>query len=181
MILAESKDLIIRQLVTDDAKAFSDMAKDGSLEEVGFSKDCYQWMDNWIKETKKLNNDDNPLKDYLAYTLEEKQTGKVVGSVGCSYYDDFDTVGICYFISAEYRNKGYAAQAADAYVQYYFDNYDLPEIIATIKDSNVASWKVAEKTGFELSDTRMYKDINDECEEMYRFYRREKLIIQQDL
>ena len=59
-------------------------------------------------------------------------------------------------------------------MQYYFDNYDLPEIIATIKDRNVASWKVAEKTGFELSDTRMYKDINDECEEMYRFYRREK-------
>ena len=72
MVIAESKDLIIRQLVTEDAKAFSDMVKDGSLEEVGFSKDCYQWMDNWIKETKKLNNDDNPLKDYLAYTFEEK-------------------------------------------------------------------------------------------------------------
>ena len=54
MVIAESKDLIIRQLVTEDAKAFSDMAKDGSLEEVGFSKDCYQWMDNWIKETREM-------------------------------------------------------------------------------------------------------------------------------
>ena len=174
MIIAESKDLLVRQLVEKDAKAFSDMSKDGSLEEIGFTRDCYQWMDNWIKETIELNIDNNPLKDYLAYTLEEKRTGKVVGSVGCSYYYDLDTVGICYFISAEYRNRGYATQAAEAYLQYYFENYDLSQIIATIKDSNTASWKVAEKTGFELIDTKMYKDINDECEELYRFYRRKR-------
>lgn len=174
MVIAQSKDLIIRQLAPEDAEVFSDMSKDGSLEEVGFTKDCCQWMDNWIKETTQLNIENNPLKEYLAYSVEEKKTGKVVGSVGCSYYDDLDTVGICYFISTEYRNKGYATQAADSYVQYYFDNYDLPEIIATIKECNTASWKVAEKTGFELIDTRMYKDINDEGEELYRFYRRKK-------
>ena len=174
MIIAESIDLIIRLLEPEDAKAFSDMAQDGSLQEIGFTKDCYQWMDNWIKETTELNDENNPLKEYLAYTLEEKKTGKVIGSVGCSYYDDLDTVGICYFISAEYRNKGYATQAADSYIQYYFSNYDLSEMIATIKDSNIASWKVAEKLGFELTDTRIYKDINDECEELYRFYRKER-------
>ena len=146
MIIAESKDLIIRPLELNDATAFSKMAEDGSLQEIGFSVDCHQWMDNWIKE-------------YLAYTIEEKKTGKVIGSVGCCYYDDLDTVGICYFIGAEYRNHGYATQAADYYVQYYFNNYDLSEIIATIKDSNVASWKVAEKLGFDLIDTRMYRRI----------------------
>lgn len=41
-----------------------------------------------------------------------------------------------------------------------------------IKDSNEASWKVAEKIGFELVDKRNYKDINDEFEEVYRFYRK---------
>lgn len=174
MIIAESKDLIIRLLESEDAKAFSDMAQDGSLQEIGFTKDSYQWMDSWIKETTELNKENDPLKEYLAYTLEEKKTGKVIGSVGCSYYDDLDTVGICYFIGTEYRNHGYATQAAHSYIQYYFNNYDLSEIIATIKDNNVASWKVSEKLGFELIDTRMYKDINDECEELYRFYRKER-------
>ena len=44
------------------------------------------------------------------------------------------------------------------------------EIIATIKDENVPSWKTAEKCGFELAETKMYKDIDDEKEELYRFY-----------
>ena len=82
------------------------------------------------------------------------------------------TVGICYFTGTKYRNKGYATDASGLYLKYFFDNYDLPEIIATIKDSNEASWKVAEKIGFELLDKRNYKDINDEFEEVYRFYRK---------
>ena len=40
-----------RMLMRVNVSGVLDMAKDGSLEEVGFSKDCYQWMDNWIKET----------------------------------------------------------------------------------------------------------------------------------
>ncbi len=172
MIMAESKNLIIRLLESEDAKVFANMALDGSLQEVGFDKDCYEWMDNWIKETTELNKKNNPLKEYLAYTLEEKNTGEVIGSVGCSYYDDLDAVGICYFIGAKYRNKGYATEAGSLYLQYFFENYDLPEIIATIKDNNEASWKVAERIGFELVDKRSYKDINDEFEEVYRFYRK---------
>ena len=72
MVIAQSKDLIIRQLAPEDAEVFSDMSKDGSLEEVGFTKDCCQWMDNWIKETTQLNIEKNPLKEYLAYSVEEK-------------------------------------------------------------------------------------------------------------
>lgn len=171
MIIAKSENLVIRSLQPQDAKVFAEMAQDGSLQEVGFDKDCYKWMDNWIKETTELNNENNPLKEYLAYTVETRKTGRVIGSVGCSYYDDLDTVGICYFIDAGYRNRGYATEAVSLYLQYYFSSYALSEIIATIKDSNIASWKVAEKVGFELVDKKNYKDINDEFEELYRFYK----------
>lgn len=44
------------------------------------------------------------------------------------------------------------------------------EIIATILDANAPSWKVAEKSGFKLIEKKMYKDIDDEKEELYRFY-----------
>ena len=57
-----------------------------------------------------------------------------------------------------------------AYISYFFDHYNEKEIIATIKDENVPSWKTAEKCGFELVETKMYKDIDDEKEELYRFY-----------
>ena len=51
-----------------------------------------------------------------------------------------------------------------------FDHYDEDEIIATVSDDNTASCKTAEKAGFQLSDTRMYKDIYDPEERLYRFY-----------
>ncbi len=57
-----------------------------------------------------------------------------------------------------------------AYISYFFAHYKEKEIIATIKDSNTPSWKTAEKCGFELTETRMYKDIDDKKEELYRFY-----------
>ena len=43
-------------------------------------------------------------------------------------------------------------------------------MIATIKDIHESSWKTAEKCGFVLMETKMYRDIDDEKEELYRFY-----------
>ena len=40
--------------------------------------------------------------------------------------------------------------AINAYVQFFFKQYSESEIIATILDANTPSWKVAEKSGFNL-------------------------------
>ena len=81
-----------------------------------------------------------------------------------------DKVGICYFIGTPFREKGYITEAINAYVQFFFKQYSESEIIATILDANTPSWKVAEKSGFNLIEKKMYKDIDDEKEELYRFY-----------
>lgn len=79
-------------------------------------------------------------------------------------------VGITCFVGAAYRNKGYASEAVKAYVRYFFEHYDEIEIIATIREDNIPSWKTIEKVGFVLVDKRMYRDINDSGDELYRFY-----------
>ncbi len=56
-------------------------------------------------------------------------------------------------------------------MQYFCDNYSFDEIIATVREENVASWKTIDKTGFELVDKKLYQDINDEKPESYRFYK----------
>ena len=108
--------------------------------------------------------------DYLAYTVELKDTHEVIGSVGCSYYKDMEKVGIVYFVGREYRNHGYAAEAAKAYVRYLLQQYEQDEIIATIREDNVPSWRTIEKAGFRLTEKKLYQDIDDETEQMYRFY-----------
>ena len=94
----------------------------------------------------------------------------VVGSVGCSYYEDFQEIGITYFIGAQYRNNGYAVEAVRAYTKYFLNHYHVKRMIATVRDENIASWKVMEKAGFTLIEKRMYKDLNDDNEKLYRFY-----------
>ena len=55
--------------------------------------------------------------DYLAYTIILKDGAAVVGSVGCSYYEDLRETGITYFVGAQYRNNGYAVEAVKAYTK----------------------------------------------------------------
>ena len=62
------------------------------------------------------------------------------------------------------------SEAVKAYLDYYFDHYEENEIRANIRDANVPSWKTAEKAGFVLEEKRMYKDIDDSEEQLYRFY-----------
>ena len=140
----ETNRLIIRSIQRGDEIIFSGMSQDGSLSQVGFDANCSEWINDWIEEALK--------------------------SVGSTYYEDVDKVGICYFIGTPFRKKGYMTEAINAYVQFFFKQYSESEIIATILDANTPSWKVAEKSGFNLIEKKMYKDIDDEKEELYRFY-----------
>ena len=168
-MLIETKRLIIRDLKPEDGEIFAEMASDGSLNDIGFVDGCGAWMNQWITEAKQFADRNNPCKDYLAYVITLKNN-EVIGSVGCSYYEDLEQVGITYFIGAQYRDAGYATEAVQAYVEYFFSTYDIQKMIATVRAENVSSCKVVEKAGFVLTEKKMYKDINDSEEELTYFY-----------
>lgn len=166
----ETQRLLIRDVKTEDEIPFAEMAADGSLNDCGFDKDCGSWITKWIAEAKDFAFRDDPDMDYLAYTITLKDETVVVGSIGCSFYEEFQETGITYFIGAKYRNNGYAVEVVKAYMEYFLDHYNAKRMIATVRNDNVASWKVIEKAGFILINKRMYKDLNDDIEKLYRFY-----------
>ena len=160
-VVVETDRLRIRDIVLPDGEVFAHMASDGSLNDVGFDKECDSWMGDWIIEAQNLAREDNPRKNYLAYVIEDKGTGSPVGSVGCSFYEELGKVGVTYFVGSDFRNNGYAQEPIKAYVGYFFEHYDENEIIATIREDNLPSWKAIEGAGFSLTEKKMYKDIND--------------------
>lgn len=167
----ETERLIIRSIKPEDENAYIEMASDGSLHEIfGDCSCCHEWMGDWIKEARKLDIENCPAKDYLAYAITEKSHGTILGSVGCSYYEDLKKIGITFFIGAAYRGKSYAAEAAAAYVNYFFGHYSVSEMIATVRADNIPSRKSVEKAGFALKEAKLYRDINDDEEILYRFY-----------
>lgn len=167
----ETDNLVIRSLEHGDELVFADMAKDGSLLDVGFPADCSEWIGGWIEEAIKLSEENDPRKFYLAYTVCLKSTNQIIGTVGCSFYDDLDEVGITYFIGSAFRGSGYAAESVKAYCDYFFSNYEEHRIIASIREANISSWKTVEKCSFELIGKKMYKDIADTEPVLYRFYK----------
>lgn len=169
----ETERLVIRSIHPDDERDYVKMAADGSLTEdifSGFHGACESWMGEWIRDSIRLDQEDDPGKEYLAYSIVEKARGVVVGSVGCSYFDDLGQVGITYFVGTDSRGKGCAAEAARAYAQYFLQNYAFDRLLAVIRSDNTASCKTAERAGFTLAETRWYQDVNDGEEKLYRFY-----------
>lgn len=166
----ETERLVIRSIERGDEIVFAQMAADGSLNDIGFDANCGEWMGGWIEEACSLTEKDDPKEDYIACTVCLKETNEIIGSVGCSYYEDLDEVGITYFIGSAYRGKAYAAESVNAYREYFFSHYPLQKLIAAIRDANPASWKTAEKGAFTLKEIKMYQDIDDEEEQLYRFY-----------
>jgi len=114
------------------------------------------------------------MKESIAYTIVEKESGIPVGSVGCTYYEDEEQVGLVYFVGAEYRGKGYAAEATHAYAKYFLEHYNIPKLVVNIRVANKASCKTAENAGFTLVETKMYQDYGDELEKLYNFYEMNK-------
>jgi len=173
----ETERLIIRSTEPSDAESFIEMASDGSLDEdifCGCSRDYAEWMHGWIQENIELDKEDNPMKESIAYTIVEKESNVPVGSVGCSYYENEEQVGLVYFVGANYRGKGYAAEAACAYAKYFLEHYEIPLLVVHIRNANIASCRTAEKAGFTLVDTRMYQDYGDKAEKLYNFYEMRK-------
>lgn len=170
-MILETERLIVRSLRTTDEKAFIDMASDGSLWEIfGDCSECHEWMGEFISEAIQLEAEDDPYHEYLAFAIEDKSKHIVVGSVGSSYYEDFKEVGVTYFIGADYRGNGYAAEALQCLVDYLFARYRLKKLIATASVNNIASCKTLEKAGFFVIETKMYRDLYDECENMSNLY-----------
>lgn len=167
----ETKRLIIRSLRASDEKAFIEMASDGSLTEIfGDCSECHKWMGEFISEAINLEMEDNPYNQYMAFAIEDKISHMVIGSVGSSYYEDLAEVGVTYFIGANYRGNGYAAETLQCLVEYLFARYDLKKLVATARVENIASCRTLERTGFSVAETKLYQDIYDECEEMSNIY-----------
>lgn len=171
-VYIEENGLIIRDLQISDTKDYIEMASEGSLSDIfGDCTDCALWMEDWVKEAIQLSEEDNPLDKYLAYSIVCKDNNKLVGSIGCSYYEDTGETGITYFIGSQYRHKGYAASAACLYSRYFLNHYpDIPYLSATVHIDNIPSCKVVVKAGFLLEETKLYKDIYDKEPCGYNFY-----------
>ena len=146
--MIETKRLILRTFQEEDGADLFEYLKAPTVH-------CFASMQvNSLEEAKKAALE--RAKDtafYFAIVL--KESGKVIGEIDAmpeTHAPDeenavLDTFSPCWMLNPEYHGKGYAYEAAHAFLDYLFTQKGARRIYAYTEDYNVASQKLCEKLG----------------------------------
>jgi ribosomal-protein-alanine N-acetyltransferase len=95
-----------------------------------------------------------------------KDTGKFIGRCGLLPWslDGHPEVEVAYTLAYAYWGRGLATEAAQAILDYGFENLNLTRLISTIDPENIASQKVAKKIGMKFE-----KEAQDELGRFWIF------------
>ena len=172
--ILETTRLTIRPFVMDDLAPFhriSDLCfGDGSKADDPTAIEAGRRMHEWrVLNEEMLARLDQPPYGDRAIVLRE--TGMLIGAVGLVPYidafnvmpglrfihgDDGSTprataeVGLFWCIDPAHQRKGYAAEAAQAMIDYAFGTMHLTRVIATTEFDNLASQAVMHRLGMRL-------------------------------
>jgi RimJ/RimL family protein N-acetyltransferase len=92
------------------------------------------------------------------FAIEDKANGQFLGRGGLNYWEQFDEVEAGWTLRAEAWGRGYATEAARAFLSWGFDTLDVPYVTAMIRQGNAASVQVAERLGFTVRREDMLFD-----------------------
>lgn len=158
-IFAETKRLILREIVPEDAAAMFEMDSD---------PDVHRYLGNHpVKSIDEIKNVIQFVRQQYTdngigrWAIEEKSTGNFMGWTGLklvtapinnhvNYYD------LGYRLLKRYWGKGIASETAVASLKYGFDNMNLDIIYGMADVDNVASNAILKKAGLKYIETFIY-------------------------
>ncbi len=159
-IILETERLLLRQMTQDDYSALCRILKDKDVMYAYEGPFNDQEVQSWL---------DRQLWRYAEYgfglwAVVLKSTGTMIGQCGLTMQDYKDTqiLEIGYLFRKDYWHKGYASEAANSCKEYAFREMDVQEVYSIIRDTNLASQKVAERNGMRRVDEfiKHYRNVD---------------------
>lgn len=141
--------LRIRQLSDDDLEAVFDTLRPetsgGRVFEKKTVSAAERWLHNRMTEHFKLG--------YSIWGIETRKS-EFVGVCGLIPWEPVPM--ICYAVRKRFQGNGYVTEAAKAVIERASDEFG--SVISTIRDTNTASVRVAEKIGMRVSEVPFSDD-----------------------
>ena len=110
------------------------------------------------------------IKTPLYFAIVLKESGKVIGEIFSDSIctNEFggvkDNYSLCWMLSEDYQSKGYMKEAAQAYIDFLFEECGARRLFAYTEDYNIGCQKLLEKLGFRQEG--LFKEfvsfVNDE-------------------
>ena len=149
--IIETRRLLLRELTLQDKASLADVLSDAEAMQFYTHALSDKELEEWI---------DWNLRNYSQYgfglwAVVLKGSEKVIGDCGLTYQDiegqKLPEIG--YHIRKSFCNRGYAAEAARACIQYAFENLGLSRVYVYTDPNNLPSRRVAEKAGMTFIKT----------------------------
>ena len=90
------------------------------------------------------------LRGFGIWAVEEKSSRRLIGRIGLQRLVWFTDVELVWMLARSAWGKGYATEGAAAAAKFGFQELDLPQISAVIRQDNLPSIRLAERLGMEL-------------------------------
>lgn len=89
---------------------------------------------------------------WVQLSVEERESGRLVGDVGLSPAEDPGVIEVGYTIAPEFQGRGYGTEAVGALIAYAFDTLGADLVRAYASAENLPSIRLAEKVGMHLAE-----------------------------
>ena len=169
-MILETERLYLREMNPSDFEFLCKILQDEDTMyayEGAFSdSEVQEWLDRQISRYQKWN--------FGLWAVILKETDAMIGQCGLTMqpWKEDEVLEIGYLFERQYWHNGYATEAAIACKKYAFKKLDADEVCSIIRDSNIASQKVALRNGMIKMDTwtKHYKGV-DMPHDRYVVYR----------
>lgn len=170
-MIFETERLYLRKMTQNDFESVRKILQD---EEVMYAyegafddTEVQEWLDRQISRYHKWG--------FGLWAVILKESDQMIGQCGLTMqtWKDQEVLEIGYLFQRMYWHKGYATEAAAGCKNYAFEVLDADEVCSIIRDTNVASQKVALRNGMVAEDswTKHYRGV-DMPHDRYVVYRK---------
>lgn len=150
-MVLETKRLFLREMEQSDFDSLCQILKDEETMyayEGAFSDlEVQEWLDKQLARYHKYG--------FGLWAVILKETSEMIGQCGLTMqqWKNTELLEIGYLFQRTYWHKGYATEAAKACKKYAFEVLQAKEVCSIIRDTNIASQKVAIRNGMTVTDT----------------------------
>lgn len=142
--------LVLRRSRPDDAETISAYRSDPSVNSLqGWERTDPEGVRRDIEEM--IGRSPGEAGGWVQFSVEERETGRLVGDVGLSPADgEPGVIKVGYTTSPAFQGRGYATEAVKALIAYAFETLEADVVRAYASAENYSSIRVAEKAGMQL-------------------------------
>lgn len=159
-MILETERLYLRELTQEDYPSLCRILQDEetmyAYEGAFCDKEVQEWLDRQISRYRRWG--------FGLWAVVLKETDQMIGQCGLTMqpWKGEEVLEVGYLLERNFWHRGYATEAARACRDYAFEVLQAKEVCSIIRDTNLASQKVAIRNGMcrKDSDIKHYKGVD---------------------